>query len=626
MSVLEEKDVGIIEYLSPAKGCGGIIKMRYSDFLVNEVNLQGGIVKFDSDAGIEKFSKAVEKKAVSKDVLKDESLETSKNELLSKLPESCAIFSKDEIDSMALMSVDKKSKTVLTIQAHELDKMQRTQAHVFVRNFPNLASNTKQIEGKTVMEVFRSREGCGQRKDKKTIYKFVMYKENIATSDALQLICKKLKFNNNKGLNITGNKDKRGITVQEVTTTFPPQRMIQINDMLKFIKVGNFRPCNDHFRLGELQGNLFTIILRNVNVDESSLKEACSNLEKNGFINYFGMQRFGTGKVPTYDLGKEILRKNWAKVVDLVLSACFDEVDEATHEKLKNWKEARNAADCIDRIGRKFYTEVSLLKGLRKFGCSQPMQALNSIPHNIRKLYLHSYQSYVWNRMVSKRISKYSLKVVIGDLVKIERDLQDTASDDGPAPKKAKIDSEASVGEYERPPDANIKRVTAEDVEKYSISQVVLPLPGCDVIYPKYEGEECWYKQMVQGDGMKMTDFGSQTGIYYLSGDYRSIISHVKNLKYEVIRYNDYTQPLMQTDYEKLKKKPQPIKVEDGKYHALKICFQLPASSYATVALRDITKNDLSPPAQMKLEKVHKFESKSATVDPSKIEKNSLTV
>lgn len=31
-------------------------------------------------------------------------------------------------------------------------------------------------------------------------------------------------------------------------------------------------------------------------------------------------------------------------------------------------------------------------------------------------MYTHSYQSYVWNNMVSKRIEEYGLKAVPGDL------------------------------------------------------------------------------------------------------------------------------------------------------------------------------------------------------------------
>ena len=52
-------------------------------------------------------------------------------------------------------------------------------------------------------------------------------------------------------------------------------------------------------------------------------------------------------------------------------------------------------------------------------GTKQLVQALDSVPRQTRHLYLHSYQSFVWNRVASMRLKKYGLNVVVGDLVKV---------------------------------------------------------------------------------------------------------------------------------------------------------------------------------------------------------------
>ncbi|CAH1427926.1 unnamed protein product [Lactuca virosa] len=43
-SPLEESDVGISCYISPLPGFRGILKQRYSEFIVNEVDLDGNVV------------------------------------------------------------------------------------------------------------------------------------------------------------------------------------------------------------------------------------------------------------------------------------------------------------------------------------------------------------------------------------------------------------------------------------------------------------------------------------------------------------------------------------------------------------------------------------------------------
>jgi len=73
--------------------------------------------------------------------------------------------------------------------------------------------------------------------------------------------------------------------------------------------------------LGQLKGNRFSVALRFIarSIKDEQIGRNVKNVEKNGFINYFGMQRFGTYSVRTHEMGIEILKQNWQKVSELIL-------------------------------------------------------------------------------------------------------------------------------------------------------------------------------------------------------------------------------------------------------------------------------------------------------------------
>lgn len=72
--------------------------------------------------------------------------------------------------------------------------------------------------------------------------------------------------------------------------------------------------------LGDLNGNHFTIILRDVKgATEADLEQSLQSLRDNGYLNYFGMQRFGTSTVMTHTIGCAIMKKDFELASDLIL-------------------------------------------------------------------------------------------------------------------------------------------------------------------------------------------------------------------------------------------------------------------------------------------------------------------
>lgn len=56
-------------------------------------------------------------------------------------------------------------------------------------------------------------------------------------------------------------------------------------------------------------------------------------LRERGFINYYGMQRFGTASVPTQAIGLALLRSNWALASSLIMRPRGGDGDDTTEAR-----------------------------------------------------------------------------------------------------------------------------------------------------------------------------------------------------------------------------------------------------------------------------------------------------
>lgn len=71
--------------------------------------------------------------------------------------------------------------------------------------------------------------------------------------------------------------------------------------------------------------------------------------------------------------------------------------------------------------------ERALLESLHRFGVTEEgcIQAWFSLPHSMRIFYVHAYSSKIWNEAVSYRLATYGSRVVEGDLVCLDEDVND---------------------------------------------------------------------------------------------------------------------------------------------------------------------------------------------------------
>ncbi|ESO99516.1 hypothetical protein LOTGIDRAFT_113644 [Lottia gigantea] len=545
---ITEEDVGITEYISDHRGFSAIIKQRYSDFIVNEINSNGEIVHLTS------FDLPQQEK-----VCETKLFETDVN-----------VINEEDQKKLHDMVENTDYEQSVLIQVFKDNKEARTKIHLAIReHYALLESST--VDGdngkskviKVIYPKSKAKRDSRWAASRPKYCKFVLYKENKDTMDTISLISKNMRLNANL-FSYAGTKDKRAKTTQEITVfKVEAERIKSLNDILRNMGFGNFQYVSSPLRLGQAKGNHFTIVLRNVEAENEVIEKAVKSLKSKGFINYFGMQRFGTTTISTHDIGRAILLGNYELAVDLLLRP-RDGDDESMVECRKIWQETKDSKEMLKKLPPHHSIEQNVLYVLSKHGANMFYNALQAIPRNTRLLYVHSYQSYIWNTVVSKRIQLYGFNITEGDL------------------KETPI------------------FISKDNIDKYTIYDVVLPLPGYNMVYPQNNIGEC-YKEMLLKDSIELSTMRTKQREYSLSGTYRKILVKPNNVDKDILLYNDTTISLTTSDLDRLNGEPEPISIPDGKFKALKIEFSLPPAAYATMALREILKINTSAAHQTTL-------------------------
>lgn len=121
-----------------------------------------------------------------------------------------------------------------------------------------------------------------------------------------------------------------------------------------------------------------------------------------------------------------------------------------------------------------------------------------------------------------------------------------------------------------------------------------MPLPGFDVDYPGGEVGEL-YHRILKADGLDKDRMRREQREYSLPGSYRLILLRPLSLTWTHLQYTDPDLPLVQSDEDEiLSLNPPAANDPEGKFRAVKVDMQLGASTYATMVLREITREETS--------------------------------
>ncbi|XP_050540711.1 pseudouridylate synthase 7 homolog [Daktulosphaira vitifoliae] len=598
---LHEIDVGITEYSTSVPGISAILKHRLSDFQVNEIDLDGNVIRLNSTTVPEKEAEVFEPK----DFIDSTGL--------------CSSYIND-IDDLIVS----KSTRQIEICVDGLTKEERTSMHKFFSSkfgtkistsTINKAPNKQFIVIKLANLVKNERQSWP--KSRPEYLHFALHKCNMDTTQVVSILSKQLKVKVNM-IKHAGTKDKRGNTTQMMSI-----RRIEANKLVKVsarnVWIGNYVYKDATLKLGDLKGNRFNMVLRNISANNNDVTKNIELLKTNGFINYYGLQRFGSSMVsPTYVIGKSLACGNFEQAIEHVLkprpmeSSFETDLDRARAV----WWETRDPKSAIQQLSKKNFTiEAKILRSLAFNGPKSYVNAFQLIPRNLVMLYLHSYQSLLWNKIVSRRIKEFGLKPIIGDLVLVEREIHEQIVE-------VMEDEEVEVEQDDKFPD--VTAITEETLENYSIYDVVYPLPGFNVCYPNNKIGQ-WYTEILAEDGLTSEKLMKKDKLFSLKGTYRKCVSKASDIVWSIVNHNDLNDDLLLSDHEKLEGKKPFKSVLEGKYRSLLIEFSLQSSNYATMVVRELTKQDTSSHSQASFAQVsekHKIVDENINTKKPKLDES----
>lgn len=221
---------------------------------------------------------------------------------------------------------------------------------------------------------------------------------------------------------------------------------------------------------------------------------------------------------------------------------------------------------------------------------------------------------------MSRRIKEWGMTLHEGDLVFVDKEISDNTEqstdfddvnlenceDDCEKEETTEEDENEKISQQK----GLAKVLSKEDIDsgKYTIKDLVLPLPGHDILYPD---NEClnWYNEYLNESELSSDKLKQKVKIYSLPGAYRKVLIVPENLNWTIKTYHSNNEDLIQSDLDEIKgnskKSINTDELSETPMKAFIIEFNLPSSSYATMALRELLKIDTSTSNQIKLNKVN---------------------
>ncbi len=345
-----------------------------------------------------------------------------------------------------------------------------------------------------------------------------------------------------KRVGYSGTKDKNAVSVQYFIIYNADEKIAEkLREVrLKDAEIEVVCFTSKNLELGDLVGNFFRVKVSDAENGER-VEKITEELKEKGIPNFFGIQRFGSLRLITHEVGKLIIQRKYEEAFWVYVAKPFEgEREDVRKIREILWKE-RDAKFGLRELPKYLRYERLLLQKLREG--KNELEALLSLPKNLKLMFIHAYQSYLFNRLLSERIREF------GNLKEIERD---DFVDFVNFRKGYKVYSE----DFSILTDFNSPRISFLKEKGYAI--LALPLPGYETKLVGWSGEKL--KEILEEEGIDLESFKSPYPEFSSKGSLR-----VAEIPFDFERFS-YSEGVFE--------------------------FFLPKGCYATVFLREYMKSE----------------------------------
>ena len=380
----------------------------------------------------------------------------------------------------------------------------------------------------------------------------------------------------------SGMKDKRAVTTQILVIDAPQSKVERVDITDSTIEV--LGRTHQKIGMSDHDGNRFTITVRGccdldgspidgkeamkrVRVMQSSMSE---RMRADAFPNWIGPQRFGATRPVTPEVGRAVIGDDYKGACNLYLGMSGHNSSEDAAAFRAMWRKTEDPQSCLEIIPDYLGYERGMLERLMK-DPENWLGAYKSLPHSLQLLTIHSLQSLTFNHALARRLAS-GLSLVEPELGDLVAPMQTTGRIDV---SKMAIVSESNLERCRR--NCRLGRLA-----------VTGPLPGGSAVFAQGQPGEIEHRAL-EDTGLVDVDWNvPRIPRLTSSGTRRPLAVPFRSFSVE-----EAPELPDSSTSEKWERGPGDTDRWHSDGASLRLRFELPPGTYATVLMRELMKSPL---------------------------------